>query len=274
MNKPPDKPVLAEDRAVDAEMFARNLARLVEEGGKALSAYLKPREQGAVKDDFADHVTDAVKTLGQVAEYWLSDPARAVELQASLGRAYLDLWGNAVRRMAGEPAEPAIKADPRDKRFSDPEWSDNQFFDFLKQAYLLSTRWANNLVADAKTLDPHTRQKAEFYVRQIANAVSPTNFVLTNPQLLRETFASNADNLVRGMQMLTEDIDHRGHINIRQSDPKVFEVGRNLAVTPGKVDVPERPDAADPVFAGDAVGPENTAADRAALDQQISMCSI
>src|SRR5262245_35294543 len=96
MNKPPDKPVLAEERAVDVELFARNLARLVEEGGKALSAYLKPREQGAVKDDFADHVTDAVKTLGQVAEYWLSDPARAVELQASLGRAYLDLWGTTV----------------------------------------------------------------------------------------------------------------------------------------------------------------------------------
>jgi polyhydroxyalkanoate synthase subunit PhaC len=235
MNKAPDQPVEPEDRAVDVELFARNLARMVEEGGKALAAFLRPREQGEVKDEFADQVNDAVKTLGQVAEYWLSDPARTVELQASLGRAYLDLWGSAVRRMAGEEAKPAIAVDPKDRRFTDPEWSSNQFFDFVKQTYLLSTQWANHLVRDAKSLDPHTRQKAEFYVRQIANALAPSNFVLTNPELLRETLASNADNLVRGMQMLNEDIDPKGHINIRQSDHKLFEVGRNLAVSPGKV---------------------------------------
>ena len=72
-------------------------------------------------------------------------------------------------------------------------------------------------------------------MRQIANAISPSNFVLTNPELLRETLSSNAENLVRGMTMLTEDIDEKGNIKIRQSDPKMFEVGRNLAVTPGKV---------------------------------------
>ncbi len=229
----PKKPV--EGGAVNVEDFARNLARLVEQGGKALAAYLKPREAGAAKDNVADEVNDAVKTLGQVAEYWLSDPQRAVELQANLGKAYLDLWGSAVKRMAGEQAGPVAEPDPKDKRFSDPEWSQNQFFDFLKQAYLVSARWADHLVKDAKGLDEHTRQKAEFYVRQIANAVSPSNFVLTNPELLRETLASNADNLVRGMKMLTEDIDAEGRINIRQSDAKMFEVGRNLATTPGKV---------------------------------------
>ncbi|MGD9924775.1 MAG: PHA/PHB synthase family protein, partial [Pseudorhodoplanes sp.] len=140
-----------------------------------------------------------------------------------------------VKRMAGEDAPAVVKADPKDKRFADPEWSSNQFFDFLKQTYLLSTEWAEKLVADAQSLDPHTRQKAEFYIRQIANAISPSNFVLTNPELLRETLASNAENLVRGMKMLTEDIDEKGNIKIRQSDPTMFEVGRNLAITPGKV---------------------------------------
>ena len=126
--------------------------------------------------------------------------------------------------------------DKNDKRFSDPEWSSNQFYDFLKQAYLLTARWANQLVADAEDLDQHTRQKAEFYVRQIANAVSPSNFVLTNPELLRETVTSNADNLVRGMRMLAEDIESGGgDLKIRQSDASMFAVGRNLATTPGKV---------------------------------------
>jgi polyhydroxyalkanoate synthase subunit PhaC len=217
------------------EEFARNVARIMEEGGKALAAYLKPREEGHADDQYAE-VTDVVKTLGQVADYWLRDPQRALELQSSLGKAYLDLWAHAVKRMAGETVEPVAAPDPRDKRFADPEWSSNQFFDFLKQAYLLTVQWANRLVHDAEGLDPHTQQKAEFYVRQIANAIAPSNFVLTNPELLRETLTSNAGNLVRGMHMLAEDIQAgHGDLKIRQSDAKKFEVGRNLALTPGKV---------------------------------------
>lgn len=235
MNKVPEKPVVTEDGAVDVERFAGNLARFVEEGGKALAAYLKPREEGKARDDFADQINDALKTLGQVLEYWLSDPQRSAELQISLGRSYLELWGSAAKRLAGETVEPVAKADPKDKRFADPEWSSNLFFDFLKQLYLLSTDWADRLVRNADGLDPHTRQKAEFYIRQITNALSPSNFVLTSPELLRETLTSNAENLVRGMQMLSEDIDPQGHINIRQSDPSMFELGRNLALTPGKV---------------------------------------
>jgi polyhydroxyalkanoate synthase subunit PhaC len=221
--------------AVDLERFSQNVARLFEEGGRALAAYLKPREEGQVKGE-AQEMAAVVKTLGQVMEYWLGEPQRALELQARLGTSYLDLWAAAVRRMVGEKTEPVIKPDPKDTRFADPEWSSNQFFDFVKQAYLLTANWADRLVKDARGLDPHTRQKAEFYVRQIANAISPSNFVLTNPELIRETFASNAENLVRGMQMLAEDIGAgHGHLKIRQSDSSMFEVGRNLAITPGKV---------------------------------------
>jgi polyhydroxyalkanoate synthase len=233
--KPVDKEP-ANPGAVDVEAFAHNLARMIEEGGKALAAYMKPREEGKIKGELADDVTDVVKTVGHVAEYWLSDPQRAVELQTSLGRAYLDLWAGAVKRMAGEPADPVIAADPKDKRFADPEWSQNQFFDFLKQAYLLTTQWADHLVKDAAGVDEHTRAKAEFYVKQIANAISPSNFVLTNPELWRETLASNGENLVRGMHMLGDDIKAgQGRLKITQTDPEMFEVGRNLALTPGKV---------------------------------------
>jgi polyhydroxyalkanoate synthase len=239
---PAQNPAQAPDKdsvklgSVDVEAFARNLARMIEEGGKALAAYMKPREEGKFKGEQAEAVTDVVKTVGQVAEYWLSDPQRAIELQASLGRAYLDLWAGAVKRMAGEPAPPSAAPDVKDKRFADPEWSQNQFFDFLKQAYLLTAKWGERLVTDAAGVDEHTKAKAAFYVKQIANAISPSNFVLTNPELLRETFASNADNLVRGMHMLTEDIKAgHGSLKITQSDPSRFEVGRNLALTPGKV---------------------------------------
>ncbi len=234
MEKPSTEPTKI--GSVDVEVFSRNLARLIEESGKALAAYLKPREEGKIEGDLSNDVTDVVRTVGQVAEYWLSDPQRALELQTNLGRAYLDLWAGAVKRMAGEQPAPVASPDPKDKRFADPEWTQNQFFDFLKQAYLLTTNWADHLVKDAEGIDEHTRQKAAFYVKQIANAISPSNFVLTNPELLRETLSSNAENLVRGMHMLSEDIQAgQGNLRIRQSDPNLFEVGRNLALTPGKV---------------------------------------
>ncbi len=221
---------------VDVEELSRNLARLVEEGGRALAAYLKPREQGREGDsELADEVTEVAKTFGNVAKYWLADPRRTLELQTRLGKAYLDLWATAAKRLAGERV-PAVAAPAvNDKRFADPEWTSNQFYDFLKQVYLLTAHWANQLVSDAE-LDPHTKHKAEFYMRQITNALSPSNFVLTNPELLRETLTTNADNLVRGMRMLAEDVKTGGgHLKIRQSDSSMFAVGRNLAITPGKV---------------------------------------
>ena len=228
-------PALAQVKAVDIEQFSRNIARMVEEGGKALAAYLKPREHGEVKAEPADEIADVVKTMGHVAEYWLSDPQRTIEVQAQLGKAYLDLWASAVKRMAGEETAPVIAPDPRDKRFSDPEWSSNQFYDFLKQAYLLTTQWGDKLVRNAP-LDEHTRHKAEFYVKQIGNAISPSNFVLTNPEVMRETLSSNAENLVRGMHMLAEDIEAgHGNLRIRQSDASKFALGKNIALTPGKV---------------------------------------
>jgi poly[(R)-3-hydroxyalkanoate] polymerase subunit PhaC len=233
-----EAPVTADPQAtptLDLEELAKNLARMIEEGGKAMAAYMKPREQGHLEGEHAEFI-DAVKALGQVAQYWMQDPQRATELQLALGRSYLDLWASSIRRLAGEPTTPVIEPDARDKRFSDPDWSRNYYFDFLKQAYLLTVQWANHLVTDAKGLDPITLQKAGFYVRQITNAIAPSNFVLTNPELLRETLASNAGNLARGMHMLAEDIAAGdGELRIRQTDQRMFEVGRNLALTPGKV---------------------------------------
>ncbi|WP_321504194.1 class I poly(R)-hydroxyalkanoic acid synthase [Breoghania sp.] len=218
------------------EAFAQNLARVVEEGGKALAAYVRPRENGEAQDAMADEITEVVKTLSRVGEYWIKDPHRTMEAQTRLMTGYVNLWNGTLKRMAGEPVDPAIEPDPRDKRFKDEDWSTNQFFDFLKQFYLITTRWAETMVEDADEVDAHTRHKAEFYVKQITNALSPSNFLLTNPELLRETLGSNAQNLVRGMQMLAEDIEAgQGDLRIRQSDGSRFQVGENLALTPGKV---------------------------------------
>jgi len=228
-------PETASAKKFDPEAFARNLAQAMEAGGQALATMLKPRETMDGNNQPTE-LTEIVKTLTSVADYWMSDQARAAELQNRLGKSYLDLWGSASRRLSGDQVEPTIEPPPRDKRFADPEWRSNQFYDFVMQAYLLTSQWASELVEKADGLDPHTKKKAAFYVQQITNALAPSNFVPTSPELTRSTLESSGDNLVRGMKMLAEDIQAgRGHLKIRQSDPSNLEVGVNMATTPGKV---------------------------------------
>lgn len=220
----------------DPERFALNLARMVEEAGKAAAAWAGPRERGEVRDSVAEPVADMIKTFSKLTEYWLSDPQRALDAQTRLFSGYMNIWANTIRRIGGEDPENAVKPDSGDKRFQDPDWARNAFFDFLKQAYLVSSRWAADLVEHAEGLDEHTRHKAGFYMKQISHAVSPSNFILTNPELFRETVASDGENLVRGMRMLAEDINAgKGDLKLRQADYSRFEVGKNIAVSPGKV---------------------------------------
>ena len=221
----------------DPERFALNVARMIEQAGKAASAWAEPREKGEYRDHVAEPMADMVRTFSKLSEYWLADPQRALEAQTRLFSGYMDVWANAIGKVGGTgQAEGDIKPEKGDKRFQDPEWGRNAFFDFLKQAYLVTSRWAADLVEHADGLDEHTRHKAGFYVKQVANAISPSNFILTNPEIFRETVASNGENLVRGMRMLAEDIAAgHGELKLRQADNSRFEIGRNIAVSPGKV---------------------------------------
>src|SRR5271163_3672304 len=220
----------------NVEALSRNIARAIEEGGKLLAAYLKPLETGEAKKGQGDDVAEVVTTLGRVAEYYASDVKRAFEAQTSLSRQFIDLWASTLRRFGGEDVPPVAAPEPSDKRFADPEWRTNPYFDFIKQAYVLTTRWADDLVKRADELEPHTREKAGFYLKQVTSALSPSNFLATNPELLRTTLAESGENLVRGLHMMAEDIEAgRGQLRIRQSDARKFKLGVNMAVTPGKV---------------------------------------
>lgn len=220
----------------DPEALTVNLARTVEQLGKAASAWLAPRESGEKVDTVSEPMVDMVKTLSKVSEYWLADPRRTLEAQTLLLGSYFNIWSRTLNRIGGQEVEQAPDPHSKDKRFADEDWIKNPFFDFLRQAYFVTSDWAEKLVADAEGLDEHTRHKAGFYVKQIASAISPSNFVTTNPQLYRETVASSGANLVRGMKMLAEDIAAgRGDLKLRQTDTSKFAIGENMALTPGKV---------------------------------------
>jgi polyhydroxyalkanoate synthase subunit PhaC len=219
----------------DFDRLSQNLALMVGRGGEALAALFEPSAFGGT-NGLADTVLDAVKSFGRIAEYWLADPQRTVEAQTALSSDFLSLWAHTLRRLSGEAAEPVVPHDPADKRFAAPQWRESPIFDFLRQAHAISTGWAETLVERADIADPRTKQKAQFYVRQISSALSPSNFIGTNPELLHETLASSGENLVRGISLLTEDIKAGGGtLRIRQSDSSKFELGVNMAATPGKV---------------------------------------
>ncbi len=220
----------------DTEALARNIASAIEHAGRAMAAYLRPRETGEIKTTIADEVGEMVRSIGRVAEYYMSDPNRAIEAQTALTTQFIDLWAATLQRFQGMPAKSVAEPDRSDKRFTDAEWRDNPFFDFLKQAYVLTTRWADDLVRRADELEPHARKKAQFYLRQVTAALAPTNFLATNPELLRTTLAESGENIVRGLKMMAEDVQAgHGELRIRQVDARPFKLGVNMAATPGKV---------------------------------------
>src|SRR6202012_2988823 len=221
---------------LDVEALAHNIAQAIEQGGKALAAYLTPRQTGEIKTTIADEIGEMARSIGRVADYYMTDPQRALVAQTALTKQFVDLWASTLERLRGEEAPPVAAPDAADKRFADAAWRDNPYFDFIKQAYVLTTRWADDLVKRADELDPHEREKAQFYLRQVTAALSPSNFVATNPELLRTTLEEGGENLVRGLKMLAEDIQAgHGNLRIRQADARAFKLGVNLAATPGKV---------------------------------------
>jgi polyhydroxyalkanoate synthase subunit PhaC len=234
---PPDPAPNAsrETAGPDLERLSYNLARLVEQGARALAAYFKPQENDG-KTDVSAELTDAFRSISRIAEHWLSDPIRTLEAQSSLTVKFLGLWAQSLRQMSGGSENPFVPYDPSDKRFAAREWRENPFFDFLRQAHAIVSHWAEDLVLRSNDVDPRVRDKAKFYLRQISSALSPSNFLATNPELLKETWASSGDNLARGAAMLAQDMEAgKGTLKISQCDTSKFELGVNIATSPGKV---------------------------------------
>ena len=221
----------------DPGEFAKNFAQLLHEGGKVVSSLAqRPESANSGSYSSSSESGEAAKVLGAVAGQWFNQPAKLMGAHVKLAQTYTDLWAQTVRRMLGEEVEPLAEPGLGDGRFRDSDWSERQFFDFVKQAYLLTADWADEMVQDTEGLDEHTKHRAKFYVNQIASALSPSNFVLTNPEILRETLASNGENLVKGLQHLSRDLDESHDLfRVSQTDYEAFEVGKNLATTPGKV---------------------------------------
>jgi len=166
----------------------------------------------------------------------MSDPSRLVQAQLSLWNDYMTLWLRTAQRFLGGSAEPMIEPPAGDRRFRDKAWTDNTLFDFIKQSYLLTARWLQGTVKQVDGIDERTARKVDFYTRQFVDAIAPSNFLLTNPEVLRATIESRGENLINGLKNLLDDLERgKGRLAIKMTDMAAFRLGENIAVTPGKV---------------------------------------
>ena len=166
----------------------------------------------------------------------MSNPAKLVQAQLSLWQDYMALWQSTTRRMLGQSAQPVIAPPPEDRRFKDAAWDDSYVFDYIKQSYLLTARWMQSIVRQAEGLDDKSAKKVDFYTRQFVDAIAPSNFAVTNPEVVRATLESGGENLVKGLQNLLGDLERGGgRLAIRMTDDAAFRIGENIAVTRGKV---------------------------------------
>lgn len=169
-------------------------------------------------------------------EKLMDDPGAWIEMGQEYWDNYLRLTEYATDALLGRHSPPVAEPPKGDRRFQDEAWKTNLLFDLLKQSYLLTSDWMMQAIRQVNGLDQNTARKVLFYTRQWLDALSPANYLSTNPEALRETLDSDGENLVRGMENLLADLKKgRGRLQLKTTDPDSFEVGRNLAMTPGQV---------------------------------------
>ncbi len=220
----PDPAELAKSYAEVAQRASKMMARFVEK--KSTEGFSMPADEMGVSKAFMD-----------LANCLLTNPQKLVEAQMKLMQDYFALWQYSASKMMGSAPLPAVAVAPKsDKRFKDEDWENNFLFDFIKQSYLLTANHLNSVVSETEGLDESTQRKVSFFTRQYTDALSPTNFALSNPEVVRETVKSNGQNLIKGFDNLLRDLEAGdGQLRIRMTDPDAFELGKNVATTPGKV---------------------------------------
>ena len=220
----------------DAEELARRIAGIAERSQRLVGDFLK--RQAAEEGVGMATPLSIGSAFFEMTARLLADPSRLVQAQLSLWNDYMTLWQRTAQRFLGERPEPLIAPAPGDRRFRDAAWDDNPVFDYIKQSYLLTARWLQKTAheGEAEGTDERTQRKIDFYTRQFVDAISPTNFLMTNPEVLRATFESRGENLLKGLKNLLDDLERgKGRLAISMTDMAAFRIGENIAVTPGNV---------------------------------------
>ena len=217
------------------EQLSEAVTKVAAETNRMMSEYMEHQKSLAAANPF-DPMGIGAAFVDFTAQL-MTDPDRLMKAQMDMMSGYFDLWQNASRRWMGMyPVKPTVEPARDDRRFRADDWSTSPFFDFIKQSYLVAADAVQGLVADVEGLDQKTRHKVEFYTKQMVDAMAPTNFATTNPEVLRATVETGGQNLINGMQNFLRDFDQeRGMLRTRMTDESAFELGKNVGASEGKV---------------------------------------
>ncbi|MFN7086069.1 MAG: PHA/PHB synthase family protein [Burkholderiales bacterium] len=225
----------AEPPAADPAEIAKLYADIAHKSARLLTRFLQggPGEASAALND----ELGIGRAFFEAWSRMLADPLKLAAAQFGLWQDYMNLWQNAMLGLLGHETRPVAEPPPGDRRFRHEDWQRNFLYDYIKQSYLIAAKHLHQTLAGLEGLDPKTAKKVDFYTRQYIDALSPSNFLLTNPEVLRETVKSGGQNLVRGLNNLLEDLmqGDGGLLRMRMTDTSAFRLGENIAVTKGKV---------------------------------------
>ncbi|MCW5699045.1 MAG: class I poly(R)-hydroxyalkanoic acid synthase [Rhodospirillales bacterium] len=213
--------------------ISRSIADVGERTRRMLIDWLTVNDELVSRSSLADPVGIASSFLELTAKMMI-DPAQIVRAQQSLWNSFMDLWQNTALRLLGNSTQPVAQPDYDDRRFHDTSWKENDVFNYILQSYLLSSRWLRQTLHDVDSLDPRSLEIIDFYTRQFVNALSPSNFAVTNPEVVRATIESGGENLLNGLKNLLSDLTAIGFGTVPVT-PYSLVPGENVATTPGKV---------------------------------------
>jgi polyhydroxyalkanoate synthase len=221
-------------KAIDPQELQQALARIAERSATVAAKFLESQPHVDMARNIGDLGID--KAFADLGARLLSDPARLAQLHMRAWEDFLKLWTTTLTRAQGGTA-PAVREPARgDNRFRSELWQNNFVFDYIKQSYLIAAEHIQRVVAETGGLDEASARKVKFFTRQYIDALSPTNFALTNPDVLKATADSGGRNLLNGLNNLLTDLERgRGKLSIRMTDYDAFRLGDNVAATPGKV---------------------------------------
>jgi polyhydroxyalkanoate synthase len=227
------KPDAAAFRIPAATDIGRSMSDIAERSQRIVGEWLKRQSEGAPTSPDPLNIGGAFM---EMTTRLMANPAKLMQAQLGFWQDYMSLWQSTARRMMGMESEPVIDGDPKDRRFKDDAWKENEVFDFIRQSYLLSARFVQDVVKQVDGLDAQTAQKVDFYSRQFIDAMSPSNFLLTNPEVLRRTAETGGENLIKGLNNLLTDLERgKGKLHIKMTDTDAFRIGENIAVSEGQV---------------------------------------
>jgi polyhydroxyalkanoate synthase subunit PhaC len=225
----------AEPNTPDPAELARTMAEVTERSQRVVQEFLTRQVQAGAGGGQLDPL-NVGNAFMELYARMLANPAALMETQFAFWRDSMTLWQSMSRRMAGLDAEVVASPEQGDRRFRDDSWQENYVYDYIKQSYLLASRYITQAVRDVDGLDEKTAHKVDFYTRQFVDAMAPTNFVITNPEVMRATLETRGENLIRGLSNLLSDLERgKGQLQIRMTDSEAFELGVNVATSPGKV---------------------------------------